>query len=258
MICPRWCVHYWIKKVDALLLVRSCVFNIGFVLLTVVYAIFCLFLIPVPYKYRYRIIIQWNACILWWLRVTCGIQHELQGVEHIPDHPCIILSKHQSTWETIAFAVLFPPQAYVLKRELLWLPFFGWGLALTEPIAINRGSGVKAMQRILEQGKRRLNLGRWIVIFPEGTRIAPGAKGRYGIGGPKLAEYSGFPVLPVAHNAGELWPRRAFIKKPGVVRVVIGPLIDSRGKSATEIRQRAEDWIEKTMLEITTAQTKPH
>mgnify|MGYP001563420467 CR=1 FL=1 len=230
--------------------IRSLIFYIGFIANTVVFAVLCLFLVPVPFRYRFKLITLWNVSVLWWLKITCGIRYQIEGMQQLPEGPCIILSKHQSTWETIAFAALFPPQAWVLKRELLWVPFFGWGLALTEPIAIDRGSGIKAIQRIVEVGSQRLKQGRWIIIFPEGTRMAPGERGRYGIGGAKLAEKSGYPVIPIAHNAGELWPRRSFLKRPGTVRVVIGPKIDSHGRSASEIRQLSEQWIETKMAEI--------
>jgi 1-acyl-sn-glycerol-3-phosphate acyltransferase len=159
----------------------------------------------------------------------------------------VILAKHQSAWETIAFQQIFPPQTWVLKRELLWIPLFGWALALLRPIAIDRGAGRVAIEQVIEQGRERLQSGIWVVVFPEGTRVAPGTRRRYGIGGAALAAASGYPVVPVAHNAGSFWPRRGFRKRPGMIRVVIGPVIDSHGKTAEEIRRQAEEWIENTM-----------
>ena len=229
---------------------RSLLFSIGMGLATVVFALLGLLTFPMPYIWRYRFIIQWSAFNLWWLKICCGISYQVEGLENIPQSPAIVMSKHQSTWETLAFSKIFPPQAWVLKRELFWVPFFGWGLALLQPIAINRGSGRKAMASIVTQGRERLDKGRYVIVFPEGTRMAPGARGRYGIGGAVLAESSGYPILPVAHNAGEFWPRRSFVKYPGIIRVVIGPAILPQGKKAEALKQSAEEWIENTMVRL--------
>jgi 1-acyl-sn-glycerol-3-phosphate acyltransferase len=157
---------------------------------------------------------------------------------------------HQSMFETLALQKLFYPQTWVLKRELLWVPLFGWGLAMLAPIAIDRKAGRKAVRQVIDQGKARLDAGLWVVIFPEGTRVAPGAKGRYGMGGALLAEHSGYPVVPVAHNAGWYWPRRGFLKYPGTIRMVVGTPITSAGKTAAEINAEAEAWIEATVASI--------
>lgn len=143
-----------------------------------------------------------------------------------------------------------PHQVWLLKRELLWIPLFGWGLALLDPIAIDRKAGRQAITRLVEQGRRHLDAGRWVIIFPEGTRMAPGESGRYGIGGPALAEASAYPIVPVAHNAGSFWPRRGFLKRAGTVRMVIGPTIETRGKTAEAVREEARAWIEATTREI--------
>ena len=237
---------------EVILFIRSFIFWLIFLLTTVFFALTSLLLSPFSFGVRYRYISQWARLNLWWLRVTCRLEGRVEGKAHIPEGPAIIFSKHQSTWETLVLQCIFPPQVWVLKRELLKVPFFGWGLALLEPIAIDRGAGRKAVEQVVEQGKARLKNGRWVVIFPEGTRIAPGKRGRYRVGGALLAERSGFPVVPVAHNAGEFWPRHSFIKRPGVVTVRIGPAIDPQGKSSQEIIQLAEEWIETTMKEITT------
>lgn len=147
---------------------------------------------------------------------------------------------------------VFPPLVWVLKRELLWIPFFGWGLAVLNPIAINRKAGRHAMHQVVEQGTQRLNAGRWVVVFPEGTRVPPGTRGRYRAGGALLATESGYPVVPVAHNAGEYWAKGQFLKRPGTIRVVVGPLIQSRGRKPEEILAEAQDWIESTMARIST------
>jgi len=233
-----------------MLVLRSLLFTLGMGISTLVFAPLSVLTFPFPFEMRYSFITQWARFNLWWLEKTCRLSYKVSGQENIPATNAIIFCKHQSAWETLALQRIFPPQIWLLKRELLWVPFFGWGLAMLEPIAIDRKSGKKAMRQLLDQGTERLRAGRWVVIFPEGTRIAPGKKGRYASGGSMLAEGSGYPVVPVAHNAGEFWPRRGFIKYPGVIRVVIGPVIESKGKSAAQINTSAEEWIENTMREI--------
>jgi len=229
---------------------RSTLFMAGMVPTTVLFALLGLLTFPFPFRWRYRVITQWTTFNLWWLKVTCKLRYVVEGEEHIPAGPAVILCKHQSAFETMVLQRIIPPHVWLLKRELLWVPFFGWGLAMLEPIAIDRKAGRKSLQQLLETGARRLAAGRWIVIFPEGTRVAPGQKGRYAPGGAMLAVRGGCPVVPVAHNAGEFWPRRGFIKRPGTIRVVIGPTIDTRGRSAQEVNAMAEQWIEETMAKI--------
>jgi 1-acyl-sn-glycerol-3-phosphate acyltransferase len=231
-------------------LLRSALFNLVLWLSAVLYAPLCLLTFPFPFRWRYRFISQWARFQLWQAKVLCRLDYRVEGREHLPTGPAVVLAKHQSTWETLAFQRIFPPQIWVLKRDLLWVPFFGWGLALLAPIAINRRSAHRAMTQIIEQGRARLQAGTWVVIFPEGTRVAPGHRRRYGIGGAALAAASGYPVVPVAHNAGRYWPRRGFQKKSGTIRVVIGPAIHTHGKSAEEINRAAEEWIEDKMAEI--------
>jgi len=189
----------------------------------------------------------WTRLMVWGARAICGIRFRVLGAENIPREPCVILSKHESAWETLAFQVIFPPQVWVVKRELLWLPFVGWGLMAVRCIAIDRSSGHAARDQILEQGAQRLADGMWISIFPEGTRIPPGKRGRYGIGGSFLATRTGTPILPLAHNAGELWGRYAFRKRAGVVKVVIGPLIETKGRDVASVNAEVEAWIEGQM-----------
>ena len=154
------------------------------------------------------------------------------------------MCKHQSAWETLALQIIFPAQAWILKRELLWIPIYGWGLATMQPIAIDRGSAIKSFRQIVNQGCKRLAQGIWVVIFPEGTRVAPGESRKYLPGGGLLAEKSGYPIVPVAHNAGLFWPRKTIIKRPGTINMVIGPVIQGKNKSANEIMQEVEIWIE--------------
>ena len=232
--------------------IRSFMFSAGMLISMLFFSVagVTLYLLFVPFSIRYRFITQWSRFTLWWLNLTCGIDYEVEGEEQIPDQPAILFCKHQSTWETLALQQIFPPQVWVLKRELMWLPLFGWAMATLKPIAIDRNAGRKAVKKIIEVGTERLRSGLWVVIFPEGTRVPPGETKRFGIGGALLAAKSGYPVVPVAHNAGEFWPRRAFLKKPGTIKVVIGSPIESKGRSAAEINQLAQEWIEKTMARI--------
>jgi 1-acyl-sn-glycerol-3-phosphate acyltransferase len=229
------------------LFLRSILFYIGIILAMLVYAPLALLLLPLPYRQRYRILTGWGRFTIWWLKQTCQLTYQVQGLENLPTKPAIILSKHQSAWETIVYQQIFPRQVWLVKRELLWLPLFGWTLASLKTIAIERKNLRQAMQKIIEQGKQRLAEGLWVVIFPEGTRVQPGEKKRYGIGGALLAEKSGAPVVPVAHNSGEFWLPQGFIKRPGTIQVVIGPVIDSAEKTYQEINALAEKWIEETM-----------
>jgi 1-acyl-sn-glycerol-3-phosphate acyltransferase len=235
---------------------RSLLFNAIMFGSVLVYAPLSLFTWPFPPLARYRFISRWAQFHIWLLGALCGLRHQVEGYEHVPHGTTVIvLAKHQSSWETLALQHIFPPQVWVLKRELLWIPLFGWALALLEPIAIDRGAGRRAVGQIIEQGRQRLESGRWVVVFPEGTRVAPGEQKRFGIGGAALAAATGHPVVPVAHDAGHYWPRRGFLKKPGTIRVKIGPPIDSRGKSAEEINRLAEAWIRESMDSLESTRT---
>jgi len=236
------------------LIFRSLLFNLGMALSTVVIVGLMPLVLPLPYPTRWRYIGLWSRFNLWWVRVTCGLRYEIEGTENIPEGPAIILAKHQSAWETLAFQRIFPSQTWVLKRSLLWIPLFGWGLAATRPIAIDRKAGKRAIKQVVEQGKERLAAGIWLVIFPEGTRVAPGTRGRYAKGGAILAAKSEYPVVPIAHNAGEFWPKNGFIKRPGTIKVHVGPIIDSKGKSPDEIIAATEEWIEGEMEKISRAE----
>ncbi|MBA0916821.1 MAG: lysophospholipid acyltransferase family protein [Nitrosomonadaceae bacterium] len=229
---------------------RSLLYTFIQIVTTPPYALIALATFPLKPIDRYRIISGWAHLMLFLLRTICGIRYRVVGAENIPKLPSIVLSKHQSAWETLAFQQIFPPQVWVLKKELLRIPFFGWGLSMTSPIAIDRGSGKAALKQIVKQGKNRLSQGFWIVIFPEGTRIAPGERGKYGIGGAWLATHSNAPVVPVAHNAGEFWSKDAFIKLPGTITVSIGPPIDPTGLEPGELNAKVELWIETEMTRI--------
>lgn len=231
---------------------RSLLFYVGMVAGLVVLLPFMPLVFPFSYRTRYWVMTRWGQFVIWWLALTCGLRYQVSGREHIPAGPAIILSKHQSAWETLALQRIFPPQTWVLKRSLFFIPIFGWGLALLEAIGIDRGSGRKALQQVVEQGTDRLRRGIWVVIFPEGTRTAPGVRGKYNIGGAMLAKKSGYPVVPMAHNAGEFWRRNSLLKYPGTIQVVVGPVIDPQGMDTGEINAAVENWIEDTMTRIST------
>jgi len=226
-------------------LLRSLLFMAALLVITPPYALLALATFPLPPLARYRVISGWSRAVLFLTRLLLGIEWKVEGHENLPARPAVILSKHQSAWETIAFQHIFPPQVYILKRELLWIPFFGWGLALMSPIAIDRSRGFAALRSIARRGRKRLEQGFWVVIFPEGTRVAPGERRAYHLGGAWLAAASGAPIVPVAHNAGRLWPRNAFIKRPGTVTVRIGPPIESRDRDPKMLNDLAETWIEE-------------
>ena len=228
-------------------LIRSLLFFLAQLIWTPIFAMLVLPTFPLKPHTRYRLATFIAPSTLWLLRVICGIRMEVRGAENIPKEPCIVMCKHQSAWETFALQRVFPDQVWVLKRELLFLPFFGWGLALTSPIAIDRSKGKQAMKQLLEQGKDRLDRGFCVVIFPEGTRMAYGVRGKYKIGGAMLGESSGAPVVPVAHNAGKFWGRNSFLKHPGTIVMSVGQPIDPKGLKAEEISRRVEEWIEGEM-----------
>jgi len=223
---------------------RSALFALALVVVTPPYAIVAMLSFPLPRMARYRLISAWSRLVIWLAWWLCGIRWKIEGRRNLPDEPAVILSQHQSAWETLAFQEILPPQVLVLKRELLWIPFFGWGLALMSPIAINRQRGMAALREMARQGRERLAQGFWVVIFPEGTRVRPGERRAYQLGGAWLAVNCGVPVVPVAHNAGRLWPRNAFLKRPGTVTVRIGPPIPTAGRDPKRVIEDTHAWIE--------------
>ena len=229
---------------------RSTLYLLLQIIITPPYALVVFVTYPLSPLNRYRVISGWSHIMLFLARFICGVRYCVLGTENIPKKPTIVLSKHQSAWETLAFQKIFPPQVWVLKKELLHIPFFGWGLAMTSPIAINRSQGKAALKQIIRQGRDRLQKGLWVIIFPEGTRIDPGKKGRYGIGGAWLSTSTGVSVVPVAHNAGVLWGKNSFIKFPGTITVSIGEPIDPAGMEANELNNKVEEWIELEVIRI--------
>lgn len=232
------------------LYVRALVFYVGVFALTIPFSLLALLLIPLPAVTRSRWVSGWAHAVMWWLKVTCNLRYEVTGRAHIPANPSIILAKHQSAWETIALQTIFPPQVWVLKRELLMIPFFGWALWAVGSIPIDRSSGREALKKLVNHGKNRLKRGLWVVIFPEGTRTAPDSRGKYHIGGAWLASHTETTVVPVAHNAGRYWRKNSILKYPGVIQVVIGPPLETAGLKPDAVNKQVEEWIEAEMLHL--------
>lgn len=219
------------------------------------WCIFCVFIAPfLPFRARYRLVIQtWCRCATWLAKVVAGIHYEVRGLENIPQQPCVILAKHQSTWETFFLSALFEPLSQVVKRELLYVPFFGWAMAMLKPIAIDRSNPKAALKQLAKQGDERIRQGAWVLIFPEGTRIPPGQIGKFSRGGAALAVNAGLPVLPIAHNAGEFWPKQGWAKYSGTIQVVIGPVMHAEGegpRAIAELNERAYAWVAQTQQQI--------
>ncbi len=231
-------------------IIRSTLFLLCAVLLTAPFGLLVTLAIVLPMRVRYQVVAIWRHGFMALCRYVLGIRYQVIGRENIPQQPSVIMSKHQSAWETVALQEVFPALVFVLKKELLFLPFLGWSFAAMKMISIDRKAGKDALRQVVEQGRDRLKAGYWIIIFPEGTRVAPGHKRRFKPGGAHLASATGALVVPVAHNAGEVWRRNAFIKQPGLVTVSIGPAIDPAGLSESEITARTEAWIEAEMRRI--------
>ncbi len=234
-----------------MLWIRSALFAAFLVVTVIPYALACLLWAPLPMRWRYRLTVGWPILAVWGARVICGIRWKVEGIENLPDVPAVVLSKHQSAWETCFLPYCLPRQVcFVYKKELHLVPFFGWGLGLLGMIPIDREKGRDAFDQVVAIGTQRLNSGIWPLLFPEGTRVAPGKVGRYKMGGALLATQTGVPVIPVAHNAGECWRRNAFIKYPGLVTVRFGPVIPSAGLTPDELNARVQEWIEGEMHKL--------
>ncbi|WP_295998539.1 1-acyl-sn-glycerol-3-phosphate acyltransferase [Rugamonas sp.] len=233
------------------LFLRSLLFMLIMIAATIVWACVCFFAAPLSYNKRYWVTSRWNVFILWCAKVICGIRYQVKGAENFPDAPAIVLSKHQSAWETIFLLPSLPrPLVYVFKKEILYIPFFGWAMALLRMIPIDRAQGKNAFKNVVAQGKRRLADGQWIIMFPEGTRIPVGQKGKYKSGGTRLAIATGAVVVPIAHNSGECWPKQSFLKRPGLITVSIGKPISPEGHTPDSMMQQVENWIESEMRVI--------
>jgi len=214
------------------------------------YALTAVLVRPFGVPASYRVAVAWARLMIGLCQRLCGLGIRIEGSEHLPPVPGVVLMKHSSAYETIAQMLLFPAQCWVLKRELMWTPFFGWALAAVRPIAINRGAGNSAVNQVVEQGRRQLADGRWVVVFPEGTRMPPGETRRYGISGILLAQKAPCLVVPVAHNAGDFWPRRGLRKRPGTVVFRIGPPMDPAGRDPRQFSEEVQRWIEAEVAEL--------
>ena len=238
-----------------LMVIGATAFWIGTILLTalILVPMWCTFILPV--RWRYKVAVGWNTTVVWWLKQTCGLGFRIEGMENIPEGSYVVLSNHQSTWETFAFFFIFHPTSYVIKQELNRVPIFGWAITPLHFIGINRGGGKQALKQVLEQGKRCQSYGLNITVFPEGTRTAPGIDRPYKKGGAILARSLKAPVVPVAHNAGTFWPRHSYVKQPGVITVRIGTPIDTSGLSVDEINAQVKDWINIQVTDMTQSTT---
>lgn len=231
-----------------------------FLTVTVIpYAFICLLWAPLPLHWRYRLTMGWPRMAIWGAKVFCGVKWQVEGQHHLPKGPAILLAKHQSAWETLFLPSHLPREVcFVYKRELHRIPFFGWGLALLRMIPIDRARGKEAFEQVVQIGQQRLDEGRWPILFPEGTRIAPGQMGRFKMGGALLASRTGAPIIPIALNAGEVWPRHAFTKKPGTITVRIGQAIDPHGLTPEEINDRVFAWIDAQMRDLNPERFEGH
>ena len=232
-------------------ILRASLYYLFLTVTVIPYAFICLLSAPLPQHWRYRITIGWPRMAVWGAKVFCGVRWRIEGAENLPDGPGIVLAKHQSAWETLFLPSHLPREVcFVYKRELHRIPFFGWGLALLRMIPIDRAKGKEAFEQVVQIGQQRLDEGRWPILFPEGTRIAPGKMGRFKMGGALLSTRTATPIIPIALNAGEHWPRRSFIKRPGVITVRIGPLIYPDNLTAEELNHKVYEWIESQMRDL--------
>ena len=233
-----------------MLFLRSILYLLLACLITSPFGLFVTLSVVLPMRVRFQLIAIWRTLFMALCRYVLGIRYEVIGRENIPAIPSVIISKHQSAWETVSLQAIFPPLVFVLKKSLLMIPFLGWAFAAVKMISIDRNAGKDALRQVIDQGCERLKAGYWVVIFPEGTRVAPGESRRFKPGGANLAVAAGALVVPVAHNAGEFWAKNAFIKTPGMITVSIGPAIDPKGKTAAEVTALAEQWIESEIRRI--------
>jgi len=236
-----------------MLLIRSALFNLCFMLLTPIFSLLLILSRPFGFSAAWFWARLWSHSIFALLRILCAIRITIEGKEHMPDHACVVMAKHQSAAETVAMPILLPPYTWILKRELFYIPFFGWALALMGTIGIRRGSPRAAIKQVIADGSAKLKDHFWVVIFPEGTRASVGTTGHYQPGGVILAQKSQSGILPMAHNAGALWPKRGFIKKPGTITFRFLPYIPAEQVGAVkraELLQRLETDIEAATREL--------
>lgn len=227
---------------------------------SLIWCVLTVWLAPfLSFSARYRLIVRtWCRVAVWLARVVAGVNYQVLGAHNVPQRPCVILAKHQSTWETFFLSAYFEPLSQVVKRELLFVPFFGWALAAMRPIAIDRDNPKQALKQLAKQGAERLQQNAWVLVFPEGTRIPVGQTGKFSRGGSALAVNAGLPVLPVAHNAGECWPKEGWAKFRGTISVSIGEPMYAEGdgpRAIAELNQRAEAWINQEVASFAPAKS---
>ncbi len=230
--------------------IRSTIFLLGMIISTCLWVIPCIVARLFPYRICFAIVSSWCTFNVGWAKLICGINYEISGLENIPDKACVIMSNHQSTWETLAYPSIFPTLTWVIKKELLYVPLFGWGIASTQPIALDRKQGKKSFIQLIKDGKEKLALGRFILIFPEGTRIPYEDERTLKIGGFVLAKKANTDILPVAHDAGRLWPRNGFLKSPGTIRLHIGKPFSTQDMTAEQLREHYATWLSDTRIQL--------
>lgn len=226
-----------------ILILKNLIYWLILTVSAIVMFVFAVLFAPIP-KGTNHVGRVWSRLLLWCLKNIIGLKYEVQGRENIPSQAAIICSKHQSGWETLALQEIFPLQVYVAKKELFKIPFFGWGLKIAKTIGIDRKAGAKATQQLIEQGRARKEEGFWITIFPEGTRVRAGERGKYKQGAARMAKMFEMDLVPVAHNSGEYWPKNSFLKYPGTIQVVIGKPISYQSGTEAELIAQCEEWIE--------------
>lgn len=234
-----------------LLFLRTLLFNTGYYGSGIIAGSLSVIIWPIlPYPQRWRAVTLWNRFVIWWLKVTCNIRTEIIDNRQHNDHPVVIMAKHQSTWETMFLQYHLAPVSIILKKELLRIPFFGWGLASMRPIAIDRSNPIQALKDVKTKSIARLEQGISVLVFPEGTRIKLGTEGKYARSGADIACATGTPIIPVAHNAAECWPHKHFLKYPGVITVVIGDAIRTEGRDRKTLTEEVKNWIEQQIEQL--------
>jgi 1-acyl-sn-glycerol-3-phosphate acyltransferase len=228
----------------------SVLFTLLFFVTTAVFGVLVLAFSWLPIHKRYALPRAWARTLFAMLKLLCRLDYTVEGRENLPKEPFISMWKHSSTWDTIAQMIIVPPASWILKREVTWIPIVGWAVATFRPIAINRSAGGSAVKQVVAEGRKRFAEGLGVLIYPEGTRMAPGETRKYGVSGALLATQTGRLIVPIAHNSGYFWRRRGLMKLPGTIRVVIGPPIDPAGLDPREVNDRAQRWIEATVAEI--------
>ncbi|UJF23822.1 1-acyl-sn-glycerol-3-phosphate acyltransferase [Suttonella sp. R2A3] len=226
--------------------VRTILFKIAFVLSIMLWATLIIFMIVLPFRWRHRLATGWGDTVIWLARWICGIRWQIHGREHVPQEAGVMVVNHQSTWETVFTPTMIRDQVWVLKKELMYVPFFGWGMALLRPIAIDRSKKKAAMEQVIDQGRQRIGMGFWVVMFPEGTRAKAGEPKPYKHGATRLAVNLGTHILPIVHNAGQFWPKKGRMH-PGTVQVIIGEPIPTVGEDIVALSDRIEAWSHETM-----------